>query len=83
MSIIITGSSFRDYGSKFALRNICTGTGGYGRVDSSEITLIDSNGCPTDHFIMGPLFKSSSSGKVRINISILYTHLMRPVWTVT
>lgn len=34
-------------------------------VDSSEITLIDSDGCPTDHFIMGPVFKSSMSGKVR------------------
>lgn len=33
-------------------------------VDSSEITLIDSDGCPTDHFIMGPLYKSDSNGKV-------------------
>lgn len=33
-------------------------------VDSSEIVLIDSNGCPTDHFIMGPIYKSSESGKV-------------------
>lgn len=33
-------------------------------VDSSEITLIDSDGCPTDHFIMGPLYKSATSGKV-------------------
>jgi hypothetical protein len=33
-------------------------------VDSSEITLIDSRGCPTDHFIMGPLFKSAQTGKV-------------------
>ncbi|KAL0274568.1 UNVERIFIED_CONTAM: hypothetical protein PYX00_002669 [Menopon gallinae] len=31
--------------------------------DSSEIVLIDSDGCPTDHFIMGPLFKSGESGK--------------------
>ena len=31
--------------------------------DSGEITLIDSRGCPTDHFIMGPIYKSSSSGK--------------------
>ncbi|KAK6628021.1 hypothetical protein RUM44_010503 [Polyplax serrata] len=31
--------------------------------DSSEIVLIDSEGCPTDHFIMGPLFKSLDSGK--------------------
>lgn len=35
-------------------------------VDSSEIVLIDSDGCPTDHFIMGPLYKSAESGKVRI-----------------
>lgn len=34
-------------------------------VDSSEIVLIDSDGCPTDHFIMGPLYKSADSGKVR------------------
>ena len=34
--------------------------------DSSEIVLIDSEGCPTDHFIMGPLFKSLDSGKVII-----------------
>lgn len=33
-------------------------------VDSSEIVLIDSDGCPTDHFIMGPLYKSADSGKV-------------------
>ena len=33
-------------------------------VDSSEIVLIDSRGCPTDHVIMGPLYKSSTSGKV-------------------
>lgn len=33
-------------------------------VDSSEITLIDSDGCPTEHFIMGPLFKSTNTGKV-------------------
>lgn len=37
-------------------------------VDSSEITLIDSRGCPTDHFIMGPLYKSTFSGKVTLNI---------------
>lgn len=41
-------------------------------VDSSEITLIDSNGCPTDHFIMGPLYKSTSSGKVIIYFVIDY-----------
>lgn len=35
-------------------------------VDSSEITLIDSDGCPTDHFIMGPLFKSTNTGKVKL-----------------
>lgn len=33
-------------------------------VDSSEIVLIDSDGCPTDHFIMGPIYKSAQSGKV-------------------
>ncbi|KAI4492470.1 hypothetical protein M0804_002261 [Polistes exclamans] len=33
-------------------------------VDSSEIVLIDSDGCPTDHVIMGPLYKSATSGKV-------------------
>ncbi|XP_036223875.2 uncharacterized protein [Bactrocera oleae] len=32
--------------------------------DNAEITLIDSNGCPTDQFIMGPIYKSSTSGKV-------------------
>ncbi|XP_022118072.1 uncharacterized protein LOC110995296 [Pieris rapae] len=36
-------------------------------VDSSEITLIDSDGCPTDHFIMGPLFKSTSTGKILLS----------------
>ncbi|XP_060648460.1 uncharacterized protein LOC132786083 isoform X1 [Drosophila nasuta] len=36
-------------------------------VDNSEITLIDSNGCPTDHFIMGPIYKSSLSGKVLLS----------------
>lgn len=39
-------------------------------VDSSEITLIDSNGCPTEHFIMGPLAKSANSGKVRKRLTI-------------
>lgn len=34
-------------------------------VDSSEITLIDSDGCPTEHFIMGPVAKSANNGKVR------------------
>lgn len=38
-------------------------------VDSSEIVLIDSEGCPTDHFIMGPIYKSTDSGKVCIQIS--------------
>lgn len=33
-------------------------------VDSSEIVLIDSDGCPTDHFIMGPIYKSADTGKV-------------------
>ncbi|XP_064072532.1 uncharacterized protein LOC113392897 [Vanessa tameamea] len=36
-------------------------------VDSSEITLIDSDGCPTDHFIMGPLYKSAASGKTLLS----------------
>lgn len=31
--------------------------------DSGEIVLIDSRGCPTDHFIMGPIYKSIESGK--------------------
>nr|CAH7728314.1 unnamed protein product [Callosobruchus chinensis] len=36
-------------------------------VDSSEIVLIDSNGCPTDHFIMGPIYKSAKSGKILLS----------------
>uniref|UniRef100_A0A8W7PV16 ZP domain-containing protein n=1 Tax=Anopheles coluzzii TaxID=1518534 RepID=A0A8W7PV16_ANOCL len=36
-------------------------------VDSSEITLIDARGCPTDHFIMGPIYKSASSGKILLS----------------
>uniref|UniRef100_A0A0A1X8W7 Cuticlin-1 n=1 Tax=Zeugodacus cucurbitae TaxID=28588 RepID=A0A0A1X8W7_ZEUCU len=32
--------------------------------DNAEITLIDSHGCPTDQFIMGPIYKSSGSGKI-------------------
>ncbi|XP_053946412.1 uncharacterized protein LOC128855489 [Anastrepha ludens] len=35
--------------------------------DNAEITLIDSNGCPTDHFIMGPIYKSSTSGKILLS----------------
>uniref|UniRef100_A0A1A9UM86 ZP domain-containing protein n=1 Tax=Glossina austeni TaxID=7395 RepID=A0A1A9UM86_GLOAU len=35
--------------------------------DNAEITLIDSNGCPTDHFIMGPIYKSSLNGKVLLS----------------
>ncbi|XP_073816775.1 uncharacterized protein [Musca autumnalis] len=35
--------------------------------DNAEITLIDSNGCPTDHFIMGPIYKSSLSGKILLS----------------
>ncbi|XP_037943271.1 uncharacterized protein LOC119676115, partial [Teleopsis dalmanni] len=35
--------------------------------DNAEITLIDSRGCPTDHFIMGPINKSSLSGKVLLS----------------
>lgn len=41
-------------------------------VDSSEITLIDSDGCPTEHFIMGPLFKSVNSGKVITRLTVSY-----------
>ncbi|XP_062536166.1 uncharacterized protein LOC134205176 [Armigeres subalbatus] len=36
-------------------------------VDSSEITLIDARGCPTDHFIMGPIYKSANSGKILLS----------------
>ncbi|XP_055587928.1 uncharacterized protein LOC129740317 [Uranotaenia lowii] len=36
-------------------------------VDSSEITLIDARGCPTDQFIMGPIYKSATSGKVLLS----------------
>ncbi|XP_023159316.1 uncharacterized protein LOC101454200 [Ceratitis capitata] len=35
--------------------------------DNAEITLIDANGCPTDHFIMGPIYKSSLSGKLLLS----------------
>ncbi|KAI9577001.1 hypothetical protein GQX74_014368 [Glossina fuscipes] len=35
--------------------------------DNAEITLIDANGCPTDHFIMGPIYKSSLNGKVLLS----------------
>lgn len=35
-------------------------------LDSGEIMLIDSRGCPTDHFIMGPMFKSPVAGKTLI-----------------
>jgi hypothetical protein len=35
--------------------------------DSSEITLIDSRGCPTDQFIMGPIHKSLETGKILIS----------------
>jgi hypothetical protein len=35
--------------------------------DSGEITLIDSRGCPTDQFIMGPIFKVPESGKILIS----------------
>lgn len=35
--------------------------------DSGEITLIDSRGCPTDHFIMGPIYKSPETGKILIS----------------
>ncbi|KAI4459504.1 hypothetical protein MML48_6g00003547 [Holotrichia oblita] len=36
-------------------------------VDSSEIVLIDENGCPTDHFIMGPIYKSAETGKILLS----------------
>ncbi|KAJ3640932.1 hypothetical protein Zmor_027465 [Zophobas morio] len=36
-------------------------------VDSSEIVLIDSDGCPTDHFIMGPIYKSAETGKILLS----------------
>lgn len=35
--------------------------------DNAEITLIDSDGCPTDHFIMGPIYKSTISGKILLS----------------
>lgn len=35
--------------------------------DSGEITLIDSKGCPTDQYIMGPIYKSSHSGKILLS----------------
>jgi PAN domain len=35
--------------------------------DSGEITLIDSRGCPTDSFIMGPILKTPNNGKILIS----------------
>lgn len=35
--------------------------------DNAEITLIDARGCPTDHFIMGPIYKSIESGKILLS----------------
>ncbi|KAG5673720.1 hypothetical protein PVAND_003740 [Polypedilum vanderplanki] len=35
--------------------------------DSGEITLIDSRGCPTDNFVMGPIYKSAESGKILLS----------------
>lgn len=35
--------------------------------DSGEITLIDARGCPTDHFIMGPIYKHPNSGKILLS----------------
>lgn len=35
--------------------------------DGGEITLIDARGCPTDHFIMGPIYKGTASGKVLLS----------------
>ncbi|XP_044582779.1 uncharacterized protein LOC123263825 isoform X2 [Cotesia glomerata] len=36
-------------------------------VDSSEIVLIDARGCPTDHVIMGPLYKATTNGKILLS----------------
>lgn len=36
-------------------------------VDNSEIVLIDYRGCPTDQVIMGPLYKSSNTGKTLLS----------------
>ncbi|XP_017771781.1 PREDICTED: uncharacterized protein LOC108559140 [Nicrophorus vespilloides] len=36
-------------------------------VGSNEIVLIDSNGCPTDHLIMGPIYKSADTGKILLS----------------
>jgi hypothetical protein len=35
--------------------------------DSGEITLIDARGCPTDQYIMGPIYKSANSGKILLS----------------
>lgn len=35
--------------------------------DSTEITLIDYRGCPTDQYIMGPIYKSKESEKTLIS----------------
>nr|CAD7392400.1 unnamed protein product [Timema cristinae] len=35
-------------------------------VDSSEIVLIDSDGCPTDQFIMGPIYKALDVDKTLV-----------------
>jgi len=45
-------------------------------VDSSEIILIDSDGCPTDHVIMGPLYKSANTGKVSLRPSYIVSRLI-------
>lgn len=47
-------------------------------VDSSEIVLIDSRGCPTDAVIMGPLYKSSTSGKV---IEAIFYRSIKPTYS--
>lgn len=39
----------------------------YDGADSGEITLIDSRGCPNDQFIMGPIFKSTNTGKILLS----------------
>jgi hypothetical protein len=36
--------------------------------DSGEITLIDSRGCPTDHFILGPVLKMPRVDKTLISL---------------
>lgn len=35
--------------------------------DNAEITLIDADGCPTDQFIMGPIYKNGQTGKILVS----------------